>query len=95
MCVQSKSTHTCWAKTMLDFNAVVTSAKVIDAYSDTSFTFSHSKNLRPSLVTGMRPKLQYAAVSRYFSSRSANDNAIAPGRQSNPLKEVVLPASSM
>ena len=37
------------------------------------------------LVTGSRPKWQYAAVSWYFGSRNAKDCAMAPGRQSNSI----------
>ena len=37
------------------------------------------------LVTGSRPKWQYAAVSWYFGSRNAKDWAMASGRQSNSI----------
>jgi S-adenosylmethionine synthetase len=46
-----------------NMNSEQVSTELMFAYFVRSFAFSHSKNLMPSLVTGSRPKWQYAAVS--------------------------------
>merc|ERR1712039_755717 len=88
----SQSTHL--AKKLLPLSSVVTWADVMLLYLDMSLAFSHSKNLMPSFVYGSRPKWQYAAVSWYLGSRSANDCAMAPGRQSKAILMTLVISSA-
>merc|ERR1739842_136509 len=89
----TQSTHL--VRELLAFSSAVTCAEFIDLYLERSLAFSHSKNLIPPLVTGSRPKWQYAAVSWYLGSRSASDMAMAPGRQSKAILMTLVMSSAV